>query len=343
VLGRGKFAVVHSARDNVTGGEMAVKILSKEFSGTKRLLAEIELLFSLEHPNIVRYLRASERGNSVFIYMELCRSSVDQLPIADRKMPPLLNLDAPSDAELPRLATVVSVLQQLTSATAYLHERHVVHRDIKPGNLLVGTDGATVKLGDFGVAFAVQETGDNTEGAKKAETGVVGTLAFMAPEVLRGHAHSPKCDVYSVGMVLVSLLKWTPRSFEELVSTRGLGPSSVLGYFDAHPDFVAEIEADHFPGGVPADRASRVSNAFDFLRRSMHPDPAHRASAAELLEHPFLIAVAAVPQRLLGPGPAPSALAKPEPDSPRSDDGEPAEPVGRLWGIAASSTSTDDE
>ncbi|ORC92892.1 putative protein kinase [Trypanosoma theileri] len=181
LLGRGSFGAVYEATSDLTGGKMAVKMFyfaADNEESINKLLNEIKIMCSLNHPNIVHYFHCERKDNNVNLFMELCDGSLGDIIIGKKAKPPTV--------------TVVQILRQILTAITYLHARGVAHRDIKPPNILL--KGDTVKITDFGTA---------REG--KTSKDVQGTLRYMAPEVYRGEAHSSPCDIWSIGCLASEL------------------------------------------------------------------------------------------------------------------------------------------
>ena len=190
-LGRGGMAVVHAARDREMGRRVALKVLAAHLAGDDefraRFLREARIAGSLSHPNLVRVYDIGEHEGLPCIVMELVDGGT---------------------LEGGRLA--VEEAAQVAEALAYAHAQGVVHRDLKPGNLLRTRDGA-VKIGDFGIARAAEETRMTQIGT------VLGTLRYLAPEQAAGRDVGPEADVYSLGVVLDELLAEKPRSLRRLL------------------------------------------------------------------------------------------------------------------------------
>jgi serine/threonine protein kinase len=184
-LGHGGMATVYLARDRELGRSVAVKILADNLAGDdnlrKRFKREARLAAKLDHPNVVQVYDVGEEDDRPFIVME----HVDGGTLADR-------LDRPRG--LPP-AERLPVLQQMCEGLGHAHERGLVHRDVKPQNLLLRKTDGCLKIVDFGIARAVEET-------RLTQTGhVVGTDRYMAPEQLSDGRITPATDVYACGVV----------------------------------------------------------------------------------------------------------------------------------------------
>lgn len=190
VLGQGAMSVVYRATDSRSGRPVALKLLRSELlaaaerhSVLARFHREADIGLRLDHPNIVRVYDQGEFSGSPYLAMEL---------IGGR------DLKAAMEAEAPEGAQAVALMLGVLDALDYAHRHGVVHRDIKPANIVVQEDG-TPKLTDFGIAQISQS--DLTQTGE-----VLGTPAYMAPEVLRGEAADARSDLFSTGVVLYYLL-----------------------------------------------------------------------------------------------------------------------------------------
>ncbi|HKD16524.1 MAG TPA: serine/threonine-protein kinase [Thermoanaerobaculia bacterium] len=194
VLGQGAMGVVYLAHDPEIGRPVAIKTVRPEAVGGEsaqeieaRFLKEAKLAGRLQHPNIVTVYDVGRAGDTLFIAMEY----VDGRPLTRY-------LGSP-DA-LP-LAVKVAIVRQVAEALGHAHERGVLHRDVKPGNILVGADGR-VKVTDFGIG---KFTGATT--SELTRTGhMVGSPAYMSPEQVRGEKLDGRSDLFSLGIVLYELL-----------------------------------------------------------------------------------------------------------------------------------------
>ncbi len=188
-LGRGGMGVVYRAHDHRLDRDVAVKILrTTSREEIARLEAEARAAATLSHPGIVTVYDFEAGFGGHFIAMEL----VDGEP---------LDKVIRTDPERVR-ADLLSILLRVTEAVAYAHSKGVIHRDLKPGNILL-TERGKVKIYDFGIAARLGR-GDSSS------SGACGTPFYMAPEQIRGHAPDPSSDVYSLGATFFHLATGRP-------------------------------------------------------------------------------------------------------------------------------------
>lgn len=192
-LGRGGMGTVFKARHLTLGRDVAVKFLAPEVARDpavlQRFRREAHALALLDHPGIVRVYDSGEHDGESYIVMEY----VDGGPVS-RHLP--LSDEA-----------AVRVTRQVCEALSYAHHRGVVHRDVKPENVLLTADGR-VKVTDFGIARVLK--GDGTSWTVTAPDVALGSAGFVAPEVLGGAPPDPRMDVYSTGALLRALLTGRP-------------------------------------------------------------------------------------------------------------------------------------
>ena len=192
-LGVGGMGEVYRAQDPRLDREVALKVIRRALvsdeAALDRLLREATLASALNHPNIITIYETGVVGSDRYIAMELIEGAT---------------LRALALQTLP-LSRVISIARQIAEALAVAHAAQIIHRDIKPDNVMVRPDGY-VKLLDFGLARLQPDplaAGSTTAGT---ETGLVlGTLAYMAPEQARGERLTPEADVFALGVLLYEL------------------------------------------------------------------------------------------------------------------------------------------
>jgi len=191
-VGRGAMGVVYLAQDPRLNRQVAIKTLELTVDDPQqreflrgRLLRDAQAAAALSHPNIVAVFDVIEEPNSAYVVMEY----VDGESLASR----LRRIGRPEPAATMR------VLREMASALDYTHERGVIHRDIKPGNVMIDAQG-TAKIMDFGIA-RIADTRTNTP------TGMVmGTIHYMAPEQIKGEPLDGRCDQFALGAVAYEML-----------------------------------------------------------------------------------------------------------------------------------------
>ena len=183
LIGSGAMAKVHRAYDMRLERPVAIKRFIANGSDEKRRRVEEEarLLAGLRHPGLVTVYEAGEDDGVRYLVMQLVNGP---------------NLHLALEREKPTTDEVVSLGRHLLETLAYVHGRGVVHRDVKPSNILVDLDGDAY-LADFGLARLVDAGGLTRTGE------IVGTAAYLAPEQVRGEAAGMAVDVYALGLVLL--------------------------------------------------------------------------------------------------------------------------------------------
>lgn len=189
MIGSGGMAVVYRATDRVTGNDVAVKILKDEFVADeqfrRRFLNESRAISMLRHRNIVSVIDFEFEGNPQYIVMEYIDGITLKDFIRTQKAIPY--------------TIAVKITMQILSALQHAHERGIIHRDIKPQNIMILSDG-TIKVMDFGIArISKFETVTMTDKA-------IGTVYYISPEQARGEHTDEKSDIYSVGVMLYEML-----------------------------------------------------------------------------------------------------------------------------------------
>jgi eukaryotic-like serine/threonine-protein kinase len=190
LLGRGGMGLVYRAFDRQLNREVAIKTVTEGFSGDPEMLQrfyrEAAKTGALHHPNIVIVYDLGEQDGFPYIVMEyLAGDPLDRL-IESRQSRPL--------------AFKLKIVEQVCYALGYAHRNDVIHRDVKPANVIVQSDGI-VKLLDFGIARQ-----EKTDGHLTRTGHVIGTIQYMAPERLKNEPFDGRSDIFSVGVMMFELL-----------------------------------------------------------------------------------------------------------------------------------------
>jgi serine/threonine protein kinase len=284
-IGRGAVADVWRARDERLERDVAVKVFrgdAAEELGNAQ--AEIRTLARLDHPGLVGIYDAGTEGDRAWVVMQL----IEGQPLGARV----------SRGPLP-VPEVTRLGAELAEALAYVHEQGFVHRDVKPGNVLLSGDGRAL-LADFGIARIV----DDTAAGRTAPGRLVGTPAYFSPEQVSGRVVGPPSDVYALGLVLLECLTGR-REFT------GGGLETAMARLSRDPEVPSWLP----PGWRSLltqmllrdpDNRPRAEDVGRRLRRMQAADP----DATELLSAPTeLVASAGTDTRVLPPITAPPAPA----------------------------------
>jgi len=288
ILGRGGMADVWRATDPVLHRAVAVKVLrdtAEDETDRARFTAEARTLARLSHPGLVMLLDAGIKEERPFLVLELVEGHTLDQECAGRPTDP---------------ARVAEIGREIAGALAYAHGAGVVHRDVKPGNVLLGHDGR-IKLADFGIARLIGETVRHTRTGQ-----AIGTAAYLSPEQVRGEDVTGATDVYSLGLVLLEALTGE-RAY------RGSPTEAALARLSRQPEV---------PGSLPADWVHLVE-AMTAL------DPDDRPTAHTVAARLGTLTVAPVHADATRVMTAPVAAAPPEPTRARTA-GRTAGPLDRL-------------
>jgi len=190
-IGEGGMGVVYRARDEVLNRDVALKLLARgtlDKVGPSHLLREAQTASSLSHPNICTIHQVGQTGDDFYVVMEL---------IEGHSLSHLLTATGLS------METVSRYGAQIADALAHAHDRGIVHRDLKGSNVMVTPEGR-VKVLDFGLATRLEreEISELTLSHSSLESKLVGTLPYMAPEILRGQKGDHLSDIWALGVLL---------------------------------------------------------------------------------------------------------------------------------------------
>ena len=248
-LGQGGMAIVYLARDPYIKRQVAVKVLPRQFTFDPqfrtRFQREAEVIATLEHPSIVPVYDFGEHEDQPFIVMRYMSGGSLADILSKGPMP------------IPEIA---ALFQRVGAAVDYAHSLGVIHRDIKPGNILFDAQGG-IFLSDFGIAKIAEATAAFT-----GTGGIVGTPAYMSPEQALGEKNlDGRCDIYSLGVVL----------FEALSGGLPFKADTPMG-----------VAIAHIQQPVPSllDRRPDLPPAFEsIIHKALDKDPAKRYQTASEL------------------------------------------------------------
>ncbi|HXW31691.1 MAG TPA: Stk1 family PASTA domain-containing Ser/Thr kinase, partial [Acidimicrobiales bacterium] len=254
LIARGGMAEVYRARDRLLDRPVALKILFPELSVDRsfveRFRREAQAAANLSHPNIVPVFDWGEDGGTYFIVMEY----VDGRPLSA--------ILRTAGALHPERAAEIAA--DVAGALSYAHRHGVIHRDVKPGNVLI-TDEGTVKVTDFGIARAV-----NTEESLTQTGAVMGTATYFSPEQAEGLGVDARSDIYSLGVVLYEMVTGRPPFLGET-------PVAVASkHVREHPPLPRQINP-----AIPPDLEA-------VIMKCMAKSPEHRYASGEELRADLL-------------------------------------------------------
>src|SRR5580692_7233883 len=244
-VGSGGMADVYCAEDTQLGRRVAVKLLHERFAQdeefVERFRREASSAASLSHANIVNVYDRGEWGDTYYIAMEyLDGRSLDSIVREEAPLPP---------------ERAIEITEQVLRASRFAHSRGVVHRDLKPHNVIMDAEGR-IKVTDFGIARA---------GASEiTQTGsIMGTARYLSPEQAQGHAVGPRSDLYAIGVMLYELL---------------------TGSVPFEGESVVAIALRHLsePPRPPSTLVPSISPALDaIVLHALAKDPEHRFADAD--------------------------------------------------------------
>ena len=253
-LGAGGMGEVYRARDTRLGRDVAIKVISDALAaeGRARFEREVKAASALTHPNICAVHDVGEADGRLFFVMELVDGVTLGAHAGGRSLEP---------------SAVIAIGTQIADALDAAHAHGIVHRDIKPGNILITSRGH-IKVADFGVAIRAAIPDAETVERLTISGRVVGTPAYMAPELLRGGAADARSDLWALGVVLHELLVGHP-------AYRGTSAFEISAAIlnDAVPRLPERVPAslraviDRCLAKDPHERYQRASDVHDALAR----------------------------------------------------------------------------
>lgn len=277
-VGEGTYGVVYKALNKKTGEIVALKKIrleSEEEGVPSTAIREISILKELQHPNIVGLLDVVSHAKKLYLVFEFLDQDLKHL-MDKHKTRPISGL------------TLRSYLHQMLDAIYFCHTHRVVHRDLKPQNLLVSQDGKTIKLADFGLARAFQVP-------LHTYTHEVITLWYRAPEILLGEKkYSPSVDMWSLGCIFVEMATNRPlfpgdSEIDELYKIfRVLGTpneslwpgvTSLPDYSSSFPQWRTQSFAQH--------ASTLDADGLDILAKMVQYEPGRRVTAKDAMLHPY--------------------------------------------------------
>jgi serine/threonine-protein kinase len=245
-------ARVYRAQDRTRGGDVAIKVLRPELAaalGHERFLREIRIMGRLHHPNILPLLDSGEGGGSLYFIAPYIAGSLQRRLERDGPLP---------------LAEVTRIARDVAAALDYARQQDVIHRDVKPGNVLLDRERAIVC--DFGVARALEVAGG--ERLISSSGFAIGTPAYMSPEQATGGAVDARTDVYGLGCVLYEMLTGEPPftgPTPQAILARSLA-GEIRPMRTVRPEVPAGMEAA-IRAALASDRDLRPETAWDLVLR----------------------------------------------------------------------------
>jgi len=277
-IGEGTYGVVYKGRHKGTGQIVAMKKIrleSEEEGVPSTAVREISLLKELQHPNVVRLLDVLMQESRLYLIFEFLSMDLKKY------------LDSIPSGQYMDTMLVKSYLHQILEGIVFCHCRRVLHRDLKPQNLLIDTNGV-IKLADFGLARAFGVP-------VRVYTHEVVTLWYRAPEVLLGAArYSTPVDLWSIGTIFSELATKKPLFHGDseidqlfrIFRTLGTPNNDVWPDVESLPDY-----KNSFPkwkgGNLPSMVKNLDKNGLDLLAKMLIYDPPKRISARQAMTHPY--------------------------------------------------------
>ncbi|WP_237563703.1 Stk1 family PASTA domain-containing Ser/Thr kinase [Halalkalibacter okhensis] len=260
-IGGGGMANVYKALDVILDRHVAVKVLQPQFSDDEQFIQrfrrEAQSATSLAHPNIVNIYDVGEEGNTYYIVMEY---------VEGQTLKELIQTGGPIPVE-----EAVDYMEQMLSALEHSHANHLIHRDIKPHNILISHDGV-LKVTDFGIARAISAA------TITHTNSVMGSVHYLSPEQARGGHVTYKSDIYSLGIVLYEM---------------------ITGELPFQGDTAVSVAIKHLQNDVPSAKEkvpSLPQSIENVIRKATVKDPLKRYATVQEMEEDVLTAL--TPERV---------------------------------------------
>jgi len=269
LLGTGGMGQVYRVRNTISNRVEAMKVLLPDSAAepqlADRFLSEIRTLAAFDHPNIAQLRTAFQADNQLLMVMEL----VEGQNLEERNQ----NGNFPLNESLGHV-------EQVLDALSYAHSRGIIHRDVKPANIMI-TPAGTAKLLDFGIAKA-------TEGSELTQTGAtLGSVLYMSPEQVRGEPVDARSDLYSVGVVLYRLATGKPpfetdNLYRLMEMQMNEAPAAPVEANSSVPPALSQIILMTLAKDPQSrfQKADALRNALASVRKTLEPAPVNAAAAA---------------------------------------------------------------
>ncbi len=258
-IGGGGMANVYLARDTILERDVAIKVLRLEYANDEEFIArfdrEAQSATSLSHPNIVNIYDVGEEDHILYMVMEY----VDGMTLKE-----YIHLYGPIAVQ-----EALDIMKQITAAIAHAHANDIIHRDIKPQNILIDTYGQ-VNVTDFGIAIALSAT------SLTQTNSILGSVHYLSPEQARGATATKKSDIYSIGIVLFELLTgrlpFSGQSAVSIALKHLQNDTPSIKRFN--PDVPQSVENIVLKATAkdPFNRYESVDDMDDALEMALHPD-----------------------------------------------------------------------
>ena len=260
-IGSGATSSVFRVREKHTNDIYAMKkVVYNSPPDEERVLQEVQVLHSLDHPNVVKYHTSFMEQNTCYLVMEECATSLESIIETQKKQQGGSGRNRRAGGKLLSESLLIEWMAELLSAVSYLHRHRILHRDIKSSNIFV-TRKNHLKLGDFGVCKVLSTT-------TVCGRSMVGTPFYLAPEVCSGETYNETCDVWSLGVVF----------YEMCTLRKPFQGDNFLGIIRE----ICHKDVEPFHTGLDA----RFEN---IVKNMLHRDPKLRPSPTLLMDHYFIL------------------------------------------------------